>query len=404
MTSSPSHEDPPPVPQGVHHAGGAMPEHDDAWQVLSETEHPGAEEIPADEVHPALEPVRRSRIWPRVVGVLILLVGVGGGWIWENPGSIQRSLPALFPKSANQNVDLAAIGALEARVARLEQQPGGAVLAARLDALEKRETPTPPPPVDLGPLLARLDALEARSRGTSTAGPAATPTGGAVTDLSPLTSRLDGLAAAQKSDAAKISALAAQIGALPANGADSEFRGKLDELSRQLSNLSANQTRLAETSDHAMRTGRLDAASIALASGRPLGLIPDAPPALARFANAAPPTEPGLRLSFDAASQAALKVSQPDTGDKPFLDRVLARLQDSRLITVREGDRVVVGNSAAAILVHARALLDAGDLDGAVKAVSSLTGPPAEKMAAWLTDAKSLQEAREALAALQGTG
>jgi hypothetical protein len=74
------------------------------------------------------------------------------------------------------------------------------------------------------------------------------------------------------------------------------------------------------------------------------------------------------------------------------------------LITVREGDRVVVGNSAAAILVHARALLDAGDLDGAVKAVSSLTGPPAEKMAAWLTDAKSLQEAREALAALQGTG
>jgi hypothetical protein len=381
-----------------------MPENDDAWSVLSETEHPSVEEIPADEAHPALEPVRRSRVWPRVVGVLILLVGVGGGWIWENPGSIQRSLPVLFPKSANQNVDLAAIGALEARVARLEQQPGAAVLAARLDALEKREIPTLPPPVDLGPLQARLDALEARSRGAAATGPATTPTGGAGTDLTPLTARLDGVAAAQKSDAAKINALAAQIGALSVNEADNEFRGKLNELSQQLSNLSASQTKLAEASGRAMRSVRLDAATIALGSGRPMGLIPDAPPALARFATTAPPTVAGLRLTFDAASQAALKVSQPDTEDKPFLDRVLARLQDSRLITVREGDRVVVGNSATTILVHARALLDAGDLDGAVRAVSSLTGAPAEKMAAWLTDAKSLQEAREALATLAGTG
>ena len=121
-------------------------------------------------------------------------------------------------------------------------------------------------------------------------------------------------------------------------------------------------------------------------------------------ATAAPPTEAGLRLAFDPASQAALKVSQPDTEDKPFLDRVMARLQDSRLITVREGDHVLVGNSTATTLVHARTLLDAGDLDGAVKAVSSLTGPPAEKMAAWLADAKSLREAREALVALAGNG
>jgi len=161
---------------------------------------------------------------------------------------------------------------------------------------------------------------------------------------------------------------------------------------------------LAEASDRAMRIGRLDAASIALAAGRPLGPIPDAPPALARFATIAPPTEAGLRLAFDAASQAALKVSQPDTEDKPFLDRVMARLQDSRLITVREGDRVLVGNSAATTLVHARTLLDAGDLDGAVTAVSAMTGPPAEKMAAWLADAKSLREAREALVALAGNG
>jgi len=120
--------------------------------------------------------------------------------------------------------------------------------------------------------------------------------------------------------------------------------------------------------------------------------IPNAPPALTRFATAAPPTIADLRLSFDTASQAALKVSQPDTEGKPFLDRVMARLQDFKLIT------------AAAALAHAQMLLDAGDLDGAVKAVSALSGPPAEKMAPWLADATALQAAREALASLAEKG
>jgi DNA-binding FadR family transcriptional regulator len=83
---------------------------------------------------------------------------------------------------------------------------------------------------------------------------------------------------------------------------------------------------------------------------------------------------------------------------------VLARLEGSHLITVREGDRVVVGNSTAATLTHARALLDAGDLGGAARAVGTLTGPAAEKMAPWLADAKALQAAREALAALAEKG
>ena len=98
------------------------------------------------------------------------------------------------------------------------------------------------------------------------------------------------------------------------------------------------------------------------------------------------------------------QVSLPDTEGKPFLDRVLARLQDVRLITVREGDHVVVGNEAAQTLAHARLLLEVGDLAGAVKAVSGLSGPPAEKMAAWLAEASSLVAAREALVSLSGNG
>jgi len=415
MTSGPTHDDAPPP--GSHPGGGPTPETNDSWAVLSGTERSDAEETPTDNAETSPEPVRRSRVWPRIVGVLILLVGVGAGLAWENPGFVRHSLGSWFPESVSQNADAAAIAALQIKVAGLEQRPGTEELAARLDALEKRTTSmaqasASQPAVDLRPLLARLDALEARSRGAaaatgSSAPSTGAPAGGAPSsgaDLSPLFARLDGVAAAQNSDSARIDAIAAQIGALAAREPDIEFRGKLDELAKQLSDLSTGETKLAEASDRAMRIGRLDAAAIALAAGRPLGPMPDAPAALARFATAAPPTEAGLRLAFDPASQAALKVSQPDTEDKPFLDRVMARLQDSRLITVREGDHVLVGNSTATTLVHARTLLDAGDLDGAVKAVSSLTGPPAEKMAAWLADAKSLQEAREALAALQGTG
>jgi hypothetical protein len=181
-------------------------------------------------------------------------------------------------------------------------------------------------------------------------------------------------------------------------------RGKLDDVEHRLGELTAGETKLADATGHTERLARLDAAAIALAAGRPLGAIPDAPPALARFATASPPTEAGLRLAFAAASQAALRVSRPDTEGKPFLDRILARLQDFRLITVREGDHVVIGNSDAAALARARVSLDAGDLDGAVRTVATLTGPPAEKMAPWLADAKALQAAREALASLTEAG
>jgi hypothetical protein len=94
----------------------------------------------------------------------------------------------------------------------------------------------------------------------------------------------------------------------------------------------------------------------------------------------------------------------PDTEGKDFFDRVLARLQDVRLITVREGDHLVIGNAAAATLTHAKMLLDVGDLGGAIKTVGTLTGPPAEKMAGWLADVTSLVAAREALVSLADNG
>jgi hypothetical protein len=224
-------------------------------------------------------------------------------------------------------------------------------------------------------------------------------------EIRSLAARLDALArqqAAQAADA-RFDKLQAQINALSAHN-PADFSGQLDAVEHRVGELAVSQTKLAGTADQITRLAQVNAAEMALTAGRPLGSIPNAPPALARFATTAPPTEAGLRLGFAAASKQALQVSLPDTEGKPFFDRVLARLQDFRLITVRQGDHVVIGNSTAAILAHARVLLEVGDLSDAIKAVATLTGPPASKMAPWLADATALQSAREALASLAEHG
>ena len=75
---------------------------------------------------------------------------------------------------------------------------------------------------------------------------------------------------------------------------------------------------------------------------------------------------------------------------------MLARAQE--LLIVRQGDHVLVGNPAAGVLARAQEALDAGDLNGAIAAVESLSGPPRQAMDGWLADAKALADARAALA------
>jgi hypothetical protein len=411
MTNEPRHNY-QPTP-GYPHEGGAEIAHpEEPWEAHQETgEDPGAPHATPAEP----EPVRGPRIWPRIVGVLLLFVIVGGVWVWQKPGSVESSLHWLFPGSAGRDGAANEVNALDARVARLEQGlPSGlAALSQRLDALEARlpasgQPAASPASADLRPLQARLDAIDARVSALA-ARPAAAPAGSATPaerpggpDVRSLEARLDSLErqqTEQTADAAKLAMLQAQVAALSAHNPP-DLSGQLDAVQHRIGELAENQTKLAGTSDRVTRLAQVNAAEVALASGRPLGSIPNTPPALTRFATAAPPTEASLRLAFAAASRQALQVSVPDTEGKPFFDRVLARLQDFRLITVREGEHVVIGNSTAAILAHARVLLDVGDLSGAIKAVASLTGPPAAKMAPWLADATALQAAREALASL----
>lgn len=307
---------------------------------------PPPESPPEPEPEPAAPPPPRNLLpWLTAVGFLILAVGLL--LVWRHP--------AMQPPSGQP-------ASLEKRVTLLEQRP-------------------PPSAPDLGPLDARVGALERR--------PAAAPV--QPPDLASLEARVAALEQRQPPDLAP---LRARIAAL-----ENRDRGEEGSLARRLD---ADEARLAALEKTAGHAAQVQAARIALDAGQKLGVIPGAPPALARFASENPPTEAQLRLAFPQAERAALAASRPDTEGKPLLARMWARAQD--LVTIRQGDRVIVGDPTAGALARARSALEAGDLQGAAAAVSSLTGPPSQAMAGWLAQARALLDARAAFAAWAAQG
>ncbi|MBC9180241.1 mitofilin family membrane protein, partial [Pseudoroseomonas ludipueritiae] len=118
-------------------------------------------------------------------------------------------------------------------------------------------------------------------------------------------------------------------------------------------------------------------------------------PALAAYANAAPPTAASLRLSFDDAARAARAASQPATEGQGVLEAAATRL--SNLVTVRRGDQTVWGDAVSGELEGARQALDAGDIAAAVQKVEALPEKTRAPMEGWLRQARGLLAARAAL-------
>ena len=342
----------------------------DAPPALPPPEEPSAEPAPPE---PApLEPDRPARRpllpWLSAAGFVILAIAIV--WVWRHPA---------IPPASTEATDVLArqISALDARVKSLEQRPEPkmpdlAPLAARVAALEQRPTPQPSttaPPPDLHPLEARVEALEQRQ-------PA---------DLQPIESRLAGLEAKQQQSESNLAGRIATV--------ESEAHSLRADLSHQADLL--RQVNAAEAA--AKHTALVERASLALGAGQKLGQLPGAPPALARFADAAPPTLASLRLAFPGAAREALGAARPDTEGKPLMTRLWAKAQD--LVTIRQGDTVLVGDPAAGALERARDALDAGDLAAAVAALGNLQGNAAQAMAGWLAQAQALLAARAALTA-----
>ena len=299
--------------------------------------------------------------------------------------ALQENVAKLESGRASGTGPGANLAPLDARIAALEGRIAPpatnlAPLEARIAALEGRPAP------NLQPLEARIAALETK--------PPPPPF-----DPAPLTSRLDALAAKQASDLAALGAKqTADLAALGATAA--ALDGRIAAVDAQ-----AKQTagQIGAVSDRAGLVTRLQAALTALGTGQPLGDVPGAPPAVTRFATAAPPTEAALRRSFDAAADAAQQAGQPAIMEnRSFADRLVARAQQA--VTVRQGDRVLVGDPLAGRLIRARAALDAGDLAAAVNALDGLAGPAQAAMADWTGQARALLDARAALASMAARG
>jgi hypothetical protein len=164
--------------------------------------------------------------------------------------------------------------------------------------------------------------------------------------------------------------------------------------------LAALEARLQqETTTQAQRLQRLaavEATRAALDRGQPLGpslqgLGPNPPPALARFATQAPPSEAALRASFEEAARGARG---------PQGEGILPRL--SSALTIRRGEETVVGDPMETTLERARRALDAADLEGAVRILQELPTNARNAMRNWSEQAEAVIAARNALRGLAG--
>ena len=393
---------------------------------------------------------------------LLLTAALGGGiyWVWTHPQLPQGALSATPAPDADLPAKLQA---LSDRVDRLEKAPPPAApqpaadtdtpaklqaLSDRLDKLEK----APPPDAAAAPaasdavvdLSKKLDDLTAQVSGIAArqdqlaAGLAkvqetaaqktpdiATPqpdhaaeeianaaalqaqqqvadlggkTNSALTQqkstLDALEQRLTKLEQAEQSDQSNAATQSsAQIGALDA---------RVGKLEQSEGHLEQSEGQLQGAAKDATLAVKFEAAQTALAAGKPLGDLPGAPPALQRFATVAPPTENGLREKFNEVAATILAESRPEEAHTTFFSRALARMEQS--VTVRQGDHVIVGDPAAGVVSRAQAALNAGDLAGAVNALSALTGRAADAAKPWREQAQALIAARAALLSMAAHG
>jgi hypothetical protein len=272
-------------------------------------------------VREAEAPRRRLAV---LAGLAVALLAGGIGALWV------------------QHLELAGQAARQDDVAALREQVR--TLQQRLAQVEQRPVPSAPaaPAVNLGPLEARVKALEERPA------PAAAPAGDP--------------------------ALAGRVAALDQRLAQAE----------------------QQAAARAAKLARVQRAMAALEAGQPLGEMPGAPAALAKFATTAPPGEAQLRLEFPEAARRAQAASR--TEESGIAGRVSGLF--NRLVTVREGDKVLVGTPASVLLGEAAARVNAGDLAGAVTLLEGLDPGAAAAMAPWRERAAALVAARAALAGM----
>ena len=355
------------------------PHADPAPEVLHATVVPTEPAAP-DIVAPIPEPRRGTPLWLTLLLALILAGGLFAVWLRDN-----------------QKPDTARFAALEAdlrtaqqHLADLEQRPAPksadiAPLEARTASIEgSLKNLAARPQVETSALEQRLATIEKRPV-PDVSSEIKAATAGTEQRLTALDGRLATIEQRPVPDVAKDVQVAVAGASAAIDAKITTLDGKLKQDQQQ------STARAAETT-------RLRNASSALEQGQPLGDVPNAPASVTKFATQPPPTLPALRQSFARYAAAAASASQPSPEGHSFAERMWMRAQG--LVTVRQGDHVMVGAPAAVTLEAARGKLDAGDLAGALAALAPLDGPAAAAIAPWRNDAQALLDARAALAAL----
>jgi hypothetical protein len=346
------------------------PETDDAAAPAAPPALPENEAGPPRAAAPP-PPRRRGRAGRVLAALLFIVLFAAVGWLamQQQQLAAQQEAAGKLPPPA-PSVSPEQLAALSQRVDALQRQVDQMRQAAQQTPSQDAAAAPPSPPVDLAPLEARIAALEQRPPAPA---PAPAP---AAPDLGPIEQKLDNVAA----EAQQATAAQAALGS------------KLADLQQQLA---AAQAKAGQLAGKANSAERLTQTRVALDDGLPLGTIPDAPPALAKFATVPPPTQAALRLSFPQAAAAAVHASEPGSSGKSLGERMWLRAVS--LVTVKQGDRVLVGSPTAEVLGAAQARLDAGDLAGTLKELDRLDGPAAQAMAQWRGQAQALLDARAAL-------
>ncbi|MGC8474759.1 MAG: hypothetical protein ACP5NP_00255 [Acetobacteraceae bacterium] len=342
---------------------------------------------PSDPVAARTRPDTHARFWSGALAVLLLALGIG--LLWQRQVHTQTALSKV---------------------------------QARLAALESRQASSPPTAPEVSALARKVAALAARIRAIADVSPGTAPPApqpphapaqksAARAQLAKLKSSLTDQAHQLSLLAQHLAALDDRVAALTAQRAAGTTAAATDlaalhrALSREIkarAALAAELHAVAAQAGNTARLARLAAARSALAAGLPLGPIPGAPPALARYATTPPPTEAALRLSFASAARAALAASRPSLSGESWLERLWLRA--AGLVTVRRGAQVILGNPAAGPLAAAKLRLDAGDLAGAVAALAPLDPPAARAMSGWRDQAQALLAARASLSAMEHGG
>lgn len=186
----------------------------------------------------------------------------------------------------------------------------------------------------------------------------------------------------------------------------SEERQRAADQAEEIARLEAElqRLRLGGAQDAARAAVVLDQLAAKARSGAPFrreldayfAMRPEAPPdpALDLYADKGLPTAQSLKLAFPAVRDAALKASRKEAAND-LIARLGANL--AGLVRLRPA-RPLKGASAAAVISRAEALVEAGDVVGAVAELGGLTGAARAAFSPWIADASARIAGERALA------